>query len=158
MATDLDIGGIRDAIADLLRRNSSAGIEVMPRWDGVAIPSRMPCVMVQVDGVAYHQASVSGMAEVRLRLTAWTSFTEDGALLLDRMMSTGPAAAGDSIHDAIQSDRLTLGGTGLGGLVKELAIVEPVTAPRSVMFDVSDSSRAWSAEWIVTVYQSHKRS
>jgi hypothetical protein len=158
MATDLDIAGIRDAVADLLRSSSSSAIEVMPRWDGVAIPSRIPCVMVQVDGVAYHQASVSGLSEVRLRLTAWVPFTESGALLLDRMMSTGPAASGDSIHDAIQSDRPTLGGSGLGGLIKEMAVTEPVTAPRSVMFDVNDASRAWSAEWVVSVYQSHKRS
>lgn len=158
MAGDLDIAGIRDALADLLRSSSASGIEVMPRWDGYSIPTRIPCVMVQVDGVAYHQASVSGMAELRLRLTAWVPFTEDGALLLDRMMSTGAAASGDSIIDAVQSDRLTFGGSGLNGLVRELVVTEPVTAPRSVMFDVSDASRAWSAEWVVTAYQPHKRS
>lgn len=156
-ANFIDYAAVRDALADLLRSSLAKGIDVLPRWSGVSIPSLIPCVVIQPapEPVTYHEAFADGLATMRFKLTAYVPFTEDGALLLDQMMSSGTGADGNSINDAIEADRAGNGGTSLGGLVKEFAVLDPVRWVGSVVFD-TDGARAWAAEWTVSAYQPHR--
>lgn len=150
MSTSFDVGAIREALADLLR-SWLPSVQVYAYYPETAL--NFPCLLLQPDPtpVNYLQALGRGLGQLKFTVRAYTSRTDSGQRLLDRLISAGLENA-ESVFDAIERDRPNNSGTGLEGLVSEMVIREDVRYVGMVRIDDESQTAAWCAEWTVDLF------